>query len=69
LEEVAKVAFIGVVVGPPAVDVAVGSQILTSDAIRSSVGVNKAALKDDRLQVFIDVSNDAWLGFVYLVQL
>lgn len=62
-------AFVGVVVGPPAVDVAVSSQILTSDAIRSSVRVNKAALKDNRLQVFINVSNDAWLGFVNLVQL
>ena len=68
LQEVAQVALITVIITSPLVHVRVCGEVLTPEAISTSVRVHIAILQDARLHILVDLSHNTSLRLVNLVQ-
>ena len=68
LKEVTKVALVRVVLTSPLVQIRVSGQVLSSDSIGASVGVDIAILEDDWLHVLVNLSDNTRLLLVDLIK-
>ena len=62
-------ALICVLETSPAVNVGVSCQILTSDTICLGMRVEEASLKNNGLQILVNIGDNTWLVLLNLIQL